>query len=213
MGKKLLNLSLYLLAVIIIAFASIGIYDTIRAASGDRVSYSNAAGTDVFRVTSDGGIISLGDLTLTDDAVLGDDVDVGGNITLSDVAASPKIYVTVTNNSGASVSNGDVVCWNASTTVVMGVSVDTTETAGNNYVAGVIAETIANGSNGLMQIWGYHSAIKNMEAGLNVTAGYDIITATRTGHGGGSATDNVGIGIWLDTKTSSGVAQGFLRGF
>lgn len=206
--KKFLTLRVPTLLVILVIALSLGIVAMKVGAliPGDKWDIGPWKVTSSNDLKPTGTTYDIGDAT---NRVAELNVD---DIYIRKVASTPKVYVTVTNNSGASVSNGDVVCWNASTTVVMGVSVDTTETAANNYIAGVIAETIANGSNGLMQIWGYHSAIKCMEAGLNVTAGYDIITATRTGHGGGSATDNAGIGIWLDTKTSSGTAQGFLRG-
>lgn len=63
MRKKLVGLSLIVVLLAVTAFAVIGIIDNLRAASGDRVSYSNEAGADVFRVESDGSIYTAGHIT------------------------------------------------------------------------------------------------------------------------------------------------------
>lgn len=131
------------------------------------------------------------------------------------VTYGPRIYQRVYNHSGISLGNGHIVTWyTASTTTVGGYMVDiaTTVTQADGTVAGVMAEAVANGAYGDMQIWGYHPSIAYNE--LGTTAGYDIITSTRAGFAYGSTTDKSGIGIWLETNaasSSTGTAKGFLR--
>lgn len=75
-----------------------------------------------------------------------------------------KIFIVAKNSySTASLSNGQAVIWDW-TTDVDGVGV-TLATATENVscgidVAGIAAETIASGSYGLLQVYGYHSAVR-----------------------------------------------------
>jgi len=75
-----------------------------------------------------------------------------------------KIFVVAKNSwSTKSLANGDVVVWDW-TTDVDGVGVTAaiaTENVSNGVaVAGVAAETIAHNAYGLIQCYGYHSAVK-----------------------------------------------------
>lgn len=137
------------------------------------------------------------------------------DIYIKKTASSPKIYVQVYNSQAGTLGNGHVVVWDhwASSSPVYGVYVTTTSTADENYIAGVIAETIANGSTGKMLVYGYHSAVLYGEA--SVTKGYDIVTSTYATAGGASSTDNAGIGIWLESGaiSSTGTAKAFIRAF
>ena len=75
-----------------------------------------------------------------------------------------KIFIVVKNSySTASLTNGQVVIWDW-TTDVDGVGV-TLATATENVsagqdVAGVAIETIASGAYGLLQVYGYHNAVR-----------------------------------------------------
>lgn len=84
-----------------------------------------------------------------------------------------KIFIVAKNSySTASLSNGQAVIWDW-TTDADGVGV-TLATATENVsagqdVAGIAAETIAAGDYGLLQVYGYHSAVR-------------VRTLTATGH-------------------------------
>jgi len=84
-----------------------------------------------------------------------------------------KIFVVAKNSwSTASLTNGQSVVWDW-TTDVDGVGVTkaiaTENVAGGTDFAGVAVETIASGSYGLIQVYGYHSAVR-------------VRTLTSTGH-------------------------------
>lgn len=74
-----------------------------------------------------------------------------------------KVFIVAYNSySTASLTNGQAVMWDYATDH-NGVSV-TKPTSINSHIgapvmAGVAAETIASGSYGLIQVWGYHSAV------------------------------------------------------
>lgn len=75
-----------------------------------------------------------------------------------------KIFVIGYNSSSDSWSNGYVVRWDYSTDV-NGVGMEKPAAAGAagvgcQAIAGVAAETIAAGAYGLVQVWGYHSAVR-----------------------------------------------------
>ena len=77
-----------------------------------------------------------------------------------------KIFITVYNSwSTASLTNGQAVIWDFAGDA-NGVSVtkptDATGRAGHygSAFAGIVAETIASGSYGLVQVYGYHSAVR-----------------------------------------------------
>jgi hypothetical protein len=75
-----------------------------------------------------------------------------------------KIFIVAKNSySTASLTNGQVVIWDWTTDVDgVGVTLATaTENVGGGVdVAGVAAETIAAGAYGLLQVYGYHSAVR-----------------------------------------------------
>ncbi|MGW8179693.1 MAG: hypothetical protein ACWGQW_13175 [bacterium] len=75
-----------------------------------------------------------------------------------------KVFVIGYNSSADSWSNGYCVRWDYSTDKD-GVGMEKPAAAGVNgigymAIAGVAAETIASGAYGLVQVWGYHSAIR-----------------------------------------------------
>lgn len=75
-----------------------------------------------------------------------------------------KIFIVVKNSySTATLTNGQAVSWDW-TSEADGVSVSipaaTTDVGGGIDFAGVVAESIAHGSYGLVQVYGYHSAAK-----------------------------------------------------
>ena len=84
-----------------------------------------------------------------------------------------KMFISVRNSySTASLTNGQAVIWDW-TTDIDGVGV-TLATATENVaagidIAGIAAETIAAGDYGLIQVYGYHSAVR-------------VRTITSTGH-------------------------------
>jgi hypothetical protein len=84
-----------------------------------------------------------------------------------------KVFIVAKNSySSASLTNGQWVIWDW-TTDIDGVGVTlataTENVAGGIDVAGCVAETIAAGSYGLIQVYGYHSAAR-------------VRTLTSTGH-------------------------------
>ncbi len=75
-----------------------------------------------------------------------------------------KIFVVAKNSYGtASLTNGQVVIWDW-TTEVDGISVTlataTNLVAAGQDVAGIVTETIASDDYGLLQVYGYHSAVR-----------------------------------------------------
>lgn len=72
-----------------------------------------------------------------------------------------RIFIVAYNSySAASLTNGQVVRWDY-TTDVDGVGVERCTAAGDGFAAaGVVAETIAAGAYGLIQVYGYHSAVR-----------------------------------------------------
>lgn len=76
-----------------------------------------------------------------------------------------KVFIVVKNSySTASLSNGQAVIWDYTTDcdgvgVTKPTAVSTTHN-GHAVFAGIVAETIAHGDYGLLQTYGYHSAIR-----------------------------------------------------
>lgn len=89
-----------------------------------------------------------------------------------------RIFVTVYNSySTAAMSNGQGVIWDFATDAD-GISVTRPTARATNAglaAAGVIAEAIAAGAYGLMQVYGYHSAVRMR----TVTGGTPAIAAGR----------------------------------
>ena len=75
-----------------------------------------------------------------------------------------KIFIVVQNSySTATITNGQWVTWDwASAADGVGVSIPsaTENVSGGTDVAGCVAESIAHGSYGLVQVYGYHSAVR-----------------------------------------------------
>lgn len=70
-----------------------------------------------------------------------------------------KCFLVVYNSYGtAALTNGQAVQWDF-TTDVDGVGVTKPAASNGTTAAGVAAETIAPGEYGLIQVWGYHSAV------------------------------------------------------
>jgi hypothetical protein len=93
-----------------------------------------------------------------------------------------KVFVVAKNSySTASLTNGQVVEWDHQTDADgVGVTKPTANaTAHGAAVAGVVAETIAAGSYGLIQVYGYHSAVRcrTISTTANGANGYAAIAA------------------------------------
>lgn len=77
-----------------------------------------------------------------------------------------KVFIVAYNDySTASLTNGQAVIWDyASSANGVGVTKPTDGTGRNSHFgvafAGIVAETIASGSYGLIQVYGYHSAVR-----------------------------------------------------
>lgn len=73
-----------------------------------------------------------------------------------------RIFIVVYNSTASALTNGQAVRWDY-TSDVNGVGVEkpqgrSTDNRGNAF-AGIVAETIAASAYGLIQIYGYHSAV------------------------------------------------------
>ena len=69
-----------------------------------------------------------------------------------------KVFIVCSNGYGtASLTNGQAVMWDLGD--ADGVSVTKPSAKPNNF-AGIVAETIAAGAYGLIQVYGYHSAVR-----------------------------------------------------
>jgi hypothetical protein len=89
-----------------------------------------------------------------------------------------KIFIVAKNSySTASLSNGQAVIWDFATDADgVGVTRPTARaTNAGTAVAGIAAETIAAGDYGLLQVYGYHSAVRTR----TVTGGSPAIAAGR----------------------------------
>lgn len=129
-----------------------------------------------------------------------------------------QIYIKVKNNSGASVSSGAVFVWDASADD--GATVTTTTLTGAK-AACVAAETIADESVGLCQIYGYHSGIQftggTTAANQAATAGRNIfIAGDDAGKVKGLGTAEIAgvlpnsVGVFLDGATASTSLEAFI---
>lgn len=73
-----------------------------------------------------------------------------------------KVYVVVKNSyATASLTNGQAVMWDYETDADgVGVTKPSASVVGkSNHIAGIVAETIAAGAYGLVQVYGHHTAI------------------------------------------------------
>lgn len=89
-----------------------------------------------------------------------------------------KIFIVAYNSySTASLTNGQAVQWDFGTDADgVGVTMPSARATNGGYAAaGVAAETIASGSYGLIQVYGYHSAVRTRSA----TGGSPAIAAGR----------------------------------
>lgn len=89
-----------------------------------------------------------------------------------------KVFVTCYNSySTASVTNGQAVIWDFATDADgLGITRPTARaTNAGMAAAGIVAETIAAGDYGLLQVYGYHSAVRMR----TVTGGTPAIVAGR----------------------------------
>jgi len=84
-----------------------------------------------------------------------------------------KVFLVAQNSySTASLTNGQVVCWDWTTDgdgVGASIPTATENVSQGTDVAGIASETIAAGDYGLLQVYGYHSAVR-------------VRTMTSTGH-------------------------------
>lgn len=89
-----------------------------------------------------------------------------------------KVFIIVYNSySTAALSNGQAVIWDFATDADgVGVTRPTARaTNAGMAAAGIVAETIASGEYGLLQVYGYHSAVRMR----TVTGGTPAIVAGR----------------------------------
>ena len=70
-----------------------------------------------------------------------------------------RVFIVVKNGYATTVTNGQAVQWDMS--AADGVTIDVPGAAFKRMAAfaGIICETIVNGAYGLMQVYGYHSAV------------------------------------------------------
>jgi hypothetical protein len=70
-----------------------------------------------------------------------------------------RVFIVVKNGYATTVTNGQAVQWDMA--AADGVTIDVPGAAFNRMAAfaGIITETIVNGDYGLMQVYGYHSAV------------------------------------------------------
>jgi hypothetical protein len=91
-----------------------------------------------------------------------------------------KVFIVAYNSwSTASLTNGQAVVWDFTTDIDgVGVTKPGVVGAANDgfAAAGIVAETIAAGSYGLIQVYGYHSAVRVITKG--VYAAKDIAVGT-----------------------------------
>lgn len=93
-----------------------------------------------------------------------------------------KVFVVAYNSYGtASLTNGQPVIWDYATDADgVGVTKPTANLVSHGAsVAGIAAETIAAGSYGLIQVYGYHSAVRcrTISSTGNGANGYEAIAA------------------------------------
>jgi hypothetical protein len=89
-----------------------------------------------------------------------------------------KVFIVVYNSwSTVAITNGQAVQWDFTTDVDgVGVTRPTARATNAGFaVAGIVAETIAPGAYGLLQVYGYHSAVR----ARSITAGAPNIAAGR----------------------------------
>ena len=72
-----------------------------------------------------------------------------------------RVFIVVKNNySTASLTNGQAIMWDLSAADGVSVTKCSTALKRQSAFAGIVAETIAYGSYGLIQVYGYHSAVR-----------------------------------------------------
>jgi len=122
-------------------------------------------------------------------------------------------FVSVTNNSGGSLSHGQTVVWNVDSDSgeVLGESVKTQASANLEIVAGVVPGApylntrgpILDGERFKMQIWGYHGSVVS---GASAAEGQALGTAAALG----VADDGDGLGVAL-VADAGGTVQAFIN--
>ncbi|MBT7628783.1 MAG: hypothetical protein HN597_03640 [Desulfobacula sp.] len=72
-----------------------------------------------------------------------------------------RVFIVVKNGyDTASLTNGQAVMWDLSDADGLNVTKCSTALKRQAAFAGIVAETIASGSYGLLQVYGYHSAVR-----------------------------------------------------
>lgn len=141
------------------------------------------------------------------------------------VKQRPICFIKVKNSNGSSLSNGELVSWDAADDD--GISVRTVASAGLP-VACVVMESISDGKVGKCQVYGYHSAVHfestafthTAMGGTRTLAGsstpYELLyqsviagdaMAIATGH----VTYEKPFGVALDAVTSDGTIEAFIE--
>ena len=116
-------------------------------------------------------------------------------------------YVTVLNADAVAHEVGDIVVWSDLSTM----TVSTTTSANLRNFAGVVAfkDLAANGK-GLIQTFGYHSAIS---IGVANSSGDCLGTSTTAEVAGVTTTAGACIAVALEATTSSTTVKGLIRGY
>ena len=84
-----------------------------------------------------------------------------------------KVFVNIYNSQAASVTDGDIVCWNTSSPDGVKTTQPTTQTF--SLVVGVVDGTVAAGAYGLAQAYGYKAAAMITGVAANDTSAGDIL--------------------------------------
>lgn len=70
-----------------------------------------------------------------------------------------RVFITAQNDHLATLTNGQAVMWNLTSPDGVGVIICGTAATKSFAFAGIAAESIVAGEFGLIQVWGYHSAV------------------------------------------------------
>jgi hypothetical protein len=70
-----------------------------------------------------------------------------------------RVFITAQNDHSSTLTNGQAVMWNLTSPDGVGVIICGTALKRTHAFAGIAAESIVAGEFGLIQVWGYHSAV------------------------------------------------------
>jgi len=121
---------------------------------------------------------------------------------VGDGTNAPKGYMTL-KASGSALNYGETVIWD--TADVTGLSVKKNAGADQVAVAGVMAETVASGSFGKVQVSGFHAAVAANGNSTNIAPGDQLSTGSVAAKADKvkSAAPGGILGVSLDTSTTA----------